>query len=151
MPTDCDALADRLAISDVLVRYATALDSRDWELWRTCFTEDAVLDYETSGVFDREGFVAYASKALTFAVTQHYVVNHVVELDGDRARSRSYVLAQHVYAADGALFSLGGVYDDELVRTLDGWRVARRHLTSRWSTGTLRRGGVAADGTPSTS
>lgn len=28
-------------ITVVLLRYATAIDTNDWELFRTCFTDDA--------------------------------------------------------------------------------------------------------------
>ncbi len=141
MATTLDEMADRAAIGDVLVRYATATDGRDWDLWRTCFTDDAVLDYDTSGVFDPGGFVDHAAAALAkMSTTQHYVVNHVIDLDGDRATSRSYALAQHVSARDGSLFSLGGVYHDEFVRTGEGWRIAHRRFRASWSTGTLARG-----------
>ena len=39
-----EQIADQLAIHDVLFRYARALDDRDWQLLRTCFTEDAVCE-----------------------------------------------------------------------------------------------------------
>ena len=38
-------------ISAVLVRYATAIDSRDWELFRSCFTEDCRFDYGVIGIW----------------------------------------------------------------------------------------------------
>ncbi|SVE24716.1 uncharacterized protein METZ01_LOCUS477570, partial [marine metagenome] len=42
-------LADRLAIGDLLTRYATAVDRRDWDLYRTVFTSDAEIDYTSAG------------------------------------------------------------------------------------------------------
>jgi len=33
-------LLDRVAISDVQLRYATSVDTRDWPLLRTCFTDE---------------------------------------------------------------------------------------------------------------
>ena len=38
--TSIQAIADRLAISDVLIRYGTALDTANWELLASCFTAD---------------------------------------------------------------------------------------------------------------
>lgn len=35
---------DRQDISDVLLRYATGIDRRDWELFRTAFTKHCELD-----------------------------------------------------------------------------------------------------------
>jgi len=133
-----DPIADRLTISDVLVRYATAQDTRDWVLLASCFTDDATLDYDTSGVFDRQHFLEHCEAGLApMKATQHYVTNHVVDVNGDRARSTSYVLAQHV-RADDVTFTLGGVYHDELVRTPDGWRIARRRFVTSWKAGRLR-------------
>ncbi|MGY8803024.1 MAG: nuclear transport factor 2 family protein, partial [bacterium] len=42
-------LLDRREIDDLLIRYATAVDTKDWDLWETCFTEDAFVDYESAG------------------------------------------------------------------------------------------------------
>ncbi len=33
-------LIDRAEIGDVQLRYATGLDSRDWTLFRSCFTDE---------------------------------------------------------------------------------------------------------------
>ena len=40
----------RADVADVLVRYATGIDRRDWELFRTCFTEDCDADYGDIGL-----------------------------------------------------------------------------------------------------
>ena len=56
-----------------------------------------------------------------------------VRVDGDAATSRCYLQAQHVVGA--ATFLLGGRYEDRLVRTADGWRIAHRDLITMWTTG----------------
>src|ERR1700687_1442462 len=38
-------LLDRAEISDVQLRYATGLDSRDWPLFRSCFTDEIETDF----------------------------------------------------------------------------------------------------------
>ena len=43
------SLADRLEIGDLLTRYATAVDRRDWDLYRSVFTTDAEIDYTSAG------------------------------------------------------------------------------------------------------
>jgi SnoaL-like domain len=50
-----DPSADRAAhqdIAEVLVRYASGIDGRDWSLFRTCFTEDCRSDYGDIGVWE---------------------------------------------------------------------------------------------------
>ena len=131
-------VGDRLAISDVLIRYATALDGRDWELLASCFTDDATLDYDTSGTYGREAFVEHCKAGLArMKATQHCVTNHVISTDGDRAHSTSYVIAQHVREND-VTFTLGGAYSDDLVRVGTGWRIASRRFVTSWKAGQLR-------------
>ena len=37
--------SDHELITDVLVRYATGIDTKDWSLFRTRFTDDVHADY----------------------------------------------------------------------------------------------------------
>ena len=131
-----DSIADQLAISDVLIRYATALDTRDWDLLRTCFTDDCVCDYDPVG--PREGYADFEALARGYLsplpATQHLVTNHVIEISGDTASARSYAHAMHV-ATTGAQFVIAGTYEDELVRTGDGWRIRRRRFPMSWWSG----------------
>ena len=39
-------------IAEVLVRYATGIDRRDWDLFRSCFTADCVAEYEDIGTWE---------------------------------------------------------------------------------------------------
>ena len=43
------SVEDRIEIDDLLTRYASAIDSRDWALLDTVFTHDAHLDYRSAG------------------------------------------------------------------------------------------------------
>ena len=40
---------NRLAVTDVLYRYATGIDTKDWTLFHTCFAEKCDLDYGSIG------------------------------------------------------------------------------------------------------
>ena len=42
---DIQQISDHLEITAVLHRYCRAVDSQDWDLYRTVFTEDARIDY----------------------------------------------------------------------------------------------------------
>jgi hypothetical protein len=134
------ALLDRQAIADVLIRYATALDSRDWQLLTTCFTENGITDYQELGGINEgpEAIIATCHGALSgLDASQHLIANIVVELDGDRAQASCYFQAQHVYAGaeGGDNFLVGGTYRDRLVRTGDGWRIEHRTLEPTWQDG----------------
>ena len=46
-------LIDRAEISDVQLRYATGLDSRDWPLFRSCFADEIETDFTRSSAASR--------------------------------------------------------------------------------------------------
>ena len=132
-------IADRIEIDDLLTRYATALDSKDWDLWSSCFAPDAAIDYTAAGGI--KGNVAEVRQWLTevmarFPMTQHLVTNRVVHIDGDSATCRSALFnPMGMSDADGLLlFFDGGYYRDRLVRTGDGWRIAERVEEPTFST-----------------
>ncbi len=124
--------ADRQAIEDVLVRYATGIDRRDWPLFRTVFTEDCALDYGEIGTW--RGVDAVVEFMVTAhqpaGHTLHRITNTAVSLDGDTATVRAYVDALIMSADNTSGVNAAGFYDDELVRTDGGWRIARRRFTT---------------------
>lgn len=121
---DLQTLADRIEITDLFTRYAHAVDSKDWDLYRTVFTPDARIDYSTAGgpSGDLETVVAALAEQLRlFRRTQHFVSNIDVRLDGDRATARA-MFFNPMIVSEGRQFTCGGWYNHELVRTADGWR-----------------------------
>jgi hypothetical protein len=134
------AIADRLAIRELVERYAFAVDARDWELYRGLFTPGATIDYTDSGgpAGDAESMAAWLAEALApFAGLQHNMTSHLAEVDGDTARSCTYFIAIHTIL-DGAheqILALGGFYRDTLRRTPSGWRIAERVELGVWMQG----------------
>jgi hypothetical protein len=62
-------------------------------------------------------------------MTVHFIGNSVVTLEGDKAKARTFVLNPMGFPnKDGSLhlFTVGAFYNDELVRTSTGWRIAKR-------------------------
>lgn len=123
---------DEHDIERVLVRYATGIDRRDWELFRTCFTDDVRADYEGLDPWrsadEITGFMATSHADMGH--TMHRLSNMAIEVDGDTATARTYVDAV-LMAPDGQTgLNPRGFYDDELVRTPEGWRIAHRRFTS---------------------
>ncbi|WP_166906334.1 nuclear transport factor 2 family protein [Mycobacterium sp. DL440] len=137
-------LFDREAITDVQLRYATGVDSRDWQLFRTCFADEVEGDY--SSVFgtpparlSADEFVAMIAPVMTvLTATQHMITNLVITFeDEDHANVDAYVRAIHYNAAadGGTEQTVYGYYTNAFVRTVDGWRISKLKLTSRIQTG----------------
>jgi len=122
----------RQDVAEVLVRYATGIDRRDWALFRTCFTRDCHADYGDIGVWDGvEAITEFMTKShAAMGHTLHRITNQAIteRADGGVA-ARSYVDAILLAAGNQRGMHAIGYYDDELVRTADGWRIARRRYT----------------------
>jgi 3-phenylpropionate/cinnamic acid dioxygenase small subunit len=131
-------ISDRIEIDDLLTRYATAVDTRDWDLYQTVFTPDAFIDYTSSGGIRGEltEVTKWLSDALSgFSMSQHLVTNRDIRLAGDTATSRSYFYnPMGRTKRDGTLdlMFVGGYYRDQLRRTGDGWRIAERIQDTAW-------------------
>ncbi|MBX6388825.1 MAG: nuclear transport factor 2 family protein [Frankia sp.] len=135
-----DLRQDQAEISEVLLRYATAIDRKDWELLRTCWTDDLRADYGGL-VFDGpDAIVRYMTEAhREMGDTRHQLSNFVIKVDGDRATASSYVHAVLMVRPkdrNAWIDAIGG-YDDVLVRTPDGWRIKERtfHLVRMLTNG----------------
>src|SRR3954451_22792964 len=86
---DLQTISDRIEIADLLSRYAHAVDTKDWTLWRTVFTADARIDYRSAGGAegDRETVAQWLEASLApFPMTQHFITNIQCMIDGDTAR-----------------------------------------------------------------
>jgi ketosteroid isomerase-like protein len=142
-----DPVTDRSDIAQLLAAYAHAVDRRDFEGVARCFLDDATASY--SGTELGPGVAAiidHIRGVERFVSTQHLFGVPLIHIDGDSATASShavsYLVADAVSAASGAgaasgastVLGRGLVYDDELVRTDDGWRIARRVHRPLWST-----------------
>ena len=126
------SLEDRIDISDVLVRYATDIDRRDWKLFRTCFTADCLAEYGDIGTWHGvEELTAFMELAHSAAGhTQHSITNQTITATDTGAAARCYV-DSIVMGGDGVHgVQAVGFYDDELRRADSGWRIARRQFTA---------------------
>jgi hypothetical protein len=93
-PLDIQPIADRQAITDLIYRYCRSMDRIDESLGYSIWNENAVADYGEFYQGSGRGFIDFVCaqhrKVLTHS---HQMTNIIIELDGDRAGSESYVTA----------------------------------------------------------
>jgi 3-phenylpropionate/cinnamic acid dioxygenase small subunit len=117
-------------VAQVLVRYATGINRRDWALFRMCFTQDSEADCGQTGVWHGEEITAWMrSSHKPLGHTMHRITNQVVTSNGDGVAARSYVDAMVLSADNKSGTRAVGYYDDDLTRTAHGWKIARRRFT----------------------
>jgi len=138
-------LCDRAAISDALIAFARAVDTKDWPGYADLYTEDGVLelpflnpDGTPGGHVGRAGLAQFVEAGLGgFKATHHLSGNHQITIDGETATTVSYCQCVHRHDEDHSrVWELGGWYLCELRRSSEGtWQFSKVHLEMVWQTG----------------
>jgi SnoaL-like domain len=137
-------LTDRAAISDLLVEFARTLDERDWETHTQLYLPDGELilgDIMRLHGHDQLRRTGSPQGLGQYAATWHLSSNHAITVDGDHARTRSYLLGVHLLRGDPQDEDLfrhadgAGWYDCTLRRTPAGWRFATVRIHEVWRAG----------------
>lgn len=124
---DATDLVTVRAIEELKYRYVRALDTKDWDLFRSTFADDATAVYgERLEFTDADAIVAFMRENLgPTMVTLHQVHHPEITVDGDTATGRwslqdRVIMTEYRLLLDGA-----SIYDDRYVRGDDGeWRIA---------------------------
>ena len=113
--------ADTAEIAENVTRYAYAVDFGEFDAFRSVLTDDVCTDFvmaalgrDNISVTGADALIErLSSRGAPPMVPRHAMTNHLVDVGGDRARSRTYL-------ANGT-----AVYTCEHARTGDGWRIHR--------------------------
>ena len=133
-------LEDRVAVLETVYKYAQGLDTRDWLLYRSIFTDEIDVDFSGyNGVpgerMSADRWIAQIKPLFTgISATQHIMTNPIVEFSEKGAVCRMYIQAEH-FLASGEGFAIGGYYTDRLVRQKGQWRISAIKLTVFWRRG----------------
>lgn len=135
---------DRLAIHELLARYAWAFGSGDVEGFVDCFTSDAVLAEDVFEVEDRwTGGADIRAMALFyfsrpgFPGRQHHVSHILIDGDEERCSVRSFCFVTHCFGEPPYPTRFAGYYDDIVVKEGGRW-FFRQRLIRDWSGEILR-------------
>ncbi len=128
-------LLDRAELHDLVMRYASGVDKRDFDLVEACFAED--VDATSWGFDNRFDLMNLIRGVAVFHTTMHMMGNQFIEVDGDDAAIDTYaMLTHHLTNAEGEPFELnmsGNRYVEKLRRTVDGWVIVQRGGEPAWA------------------
>jgi len=135
-------MLDRMQIDELHSRYMFGLDWHDADAVAATFAEDGVLDWLGGVVEGREAIRAEVGQMKAYfgkfeaadaptrpSRLRHFVTNKVFDIEGDTARTLAFWFEidndnRHRWPYVGAY----GHYEDEIVRTTEGWRFKRRTI-----------------------
>jgi ketosteroid isomerase-like protein len=130
-------LIERKAIEDVLYRYASTIDQKDYTRLRSVFVDDAVGQYaDAPEIHGGEAIVRWIEEMCVGQGFQHHLINvyHVdVDLDEGTASALTYHTSHQIRTADPDTDVLiVGRYRDKL-RKIDGqWKIVDKRMEVGW-------------------
>jgi len=137
-------LLDREQIREAVYVYPVSIDTRDWKRFRAIFTDeiDVLLTMvdkpRARSRVNADQFTKLVSEVIeSFAITQHFLNDYKIEVNGDEATCLLYMYARHMppqHKPSQAIWDLGGYYEFHLKRTPDGWKVPKYTLIGTWET-----------------
>ena len=128
-------LLDRQAIVDVLLRYASTIDAKDYTTLRSLFCDDIHARYGDVVVDGGDELLAWIDGMTADATWQHHLLNvyHVDFVSETEAKTLTYHTShQTASATPNTCRKIVARYYDT-VRKVDGsWRIADKYMEIGW-------------------
>lgn len=131
-----DETAKRV-IAELKHVYCWSYDRGDLDTLVHLFTDDAVCDFGELGRWEgrteiRRAYAAQMAASQVPGTWVHSVTNPRIEVDGDTARGRWYLVDLHTTPDERRPARIHGWYDDLYRRDQSGWRIARTSIEFLW-------------------
>ncbi len=122
-------LEDLEAIRHLVHELNWLSDQNEFERMLEHHADDVVYDVGSFGIHrGKDAIRSFIEQiAASFVLRLHHVSNQIIELDGQRARSRCYWQAQLEW--QGRALVSSGTYLDDLVKGKGRWLLAARKVT----------------------
>jgi hypothetical protein len=133
-PPETNEVAARLAILEILNMHSRGLDRCEAEWIKSAYWPDAVVDYGSyKGNAHAFADIIVGVLAEQYEMTQHFLGNTLFEIDGQTARTESYVTAHHLRKDGQEDLFYSGRYLDVLDEREGCWKLSSRIVVMDWS------------------
>lgn len=125
----------KVAIIDLSLRYARAVDRRDFDALRDLMTADCTLSAPEIYLEGIDGIIQGMAALEQFKCTFHAIHNCLVEISDQQASGEIYCVAMHIFDnKDGVEMKQdwGVRYLDQYVKSGGQWRIRERNLAVDW-------------------
>lgn len=123
---------DRVAIRELLLRYARGVDGRDLALVASCFAPGAAYRGTLATGTAADALAALPAATARYRATRHAIGAQHAEVDGDRAHCVTDCTAHH-WLSSGGRRVVCVRYRDRLARGPTGWRITAREVETLWT------------------
>jgi hypothetical protein len=140
--TSLKQLTEKQPVLDLIFQYSYTWDKKDPDAFAKLFTEDAVWEWwgpedvqeprvRNKTRYEIQNWVAERFvTTLADRQTRHLQTNTVfLEMTNDMARTQTMLLLVHIVpGVDAPIIVNTGIYEDEFLKTSDGWQISQRSL-----------------------
>ena len=127
---------ERIAIHDLMHRYALSIDTKNWSLLESVFAEDITADFRSFGAPDvfrgpaRDWIDSVRKTISGMDATHHLMSNHLYSVVDDMAVGTTYIKAAHICCNQwgGDTYTIGGHYEVKVRHFPVGWRIVEYAL-----------------------
>ena len=127
-------MSDEIAIQQVLNTYSVMASLGRVKEMADTYTEDGVWEVTSIGL-KCQGHAAIIAAGEGVTAKLEYIVQlntpAIINVNGDRATATCVIRECGKYAGKDVALEVLGSYEDELVRTADGWRFTSRKFSVR--------------------
>ena len=129
---DATAMLEIEAIKQLKARYCRYLDTKDWQAWRSLFSDDFLSDTSPAGgkvIKGADEFVAFTRKSLRSQATVHQVHAPEIELTSPTTARGVWALEDVVRFGPGVNLRGYGHYTETYEKVDGQWLIASSTLT----------------------
>lgn len=128
-------LVDRQQIADVLYRYGSTIDYKDYATMRTLFTDDAVGKYGNADpIHGADNIVAWIHSATQDRAWLHHKLTvYHIDIVGDQAKTLTYHTSHQTRVDDpDTVIVTVARYKDSLRREDGTWKIFHKDMEVGW-------------------
>ena len=128
------AMAEKSAIEEVLLRYASAIDIKDYPTLRSLFCDDIRGQYGSVVVEGGDELLKWIDEQTADTAWQHHYLNvYHVDVDGDSASALTYHTSHQVKTATpNQCTKIVARYHDKLRKQDGAWKIADKVMEIGW-------------------
>jgi ketosteroid isomerase-like protein len=132
MSSTTQTLLDRLDVQETISRYHDGGSRSDWDQLIATFLPDAIWEVPAMDL-RCEGQAVIRDTMVNLLAPIEYLMQinspAIITIDGDSASARSSIRESAKFRGRAGVMDVVGHFDDDLRRTPEGWRFARRTFT----------------------
>ena len=122
-----NAWIEKLAIQELCSRYCQTIDAQDSDGWARCFLPDGAFEFDSRVVRGYAALREYAEAHTRALRGRHMTLNHLYDVDGDRATGRATTVVS-IATPSGYKIMGQGAYHDDLVKIGGEWKIRHRRV-----------------------